>query len=85
MVIEVSEHQASWSSRERAPVRHQAWVLGQTESGCVWHWGHGAGARVGEQGCAGREQRVRADCTPPARCLRFDRSTFLAEGIWLYN
>lgn len=50
--------------------------------GRVWH--PGSGSR-GERGRAGREQRVRADCASPARGLRFDRSAFLAEGIWLYN
>ena len=68
--------------QDRDHPQHQAWVLGQTEVGRVWHLGSGS---RGERGCAGREQRVRADCTPPARCLRFDRSAFLAEGIWLYN
>lgn len=47
--------------------------------------GHGAGVKARDRGCAGREQRVRADCVSPARCLRFDRSAFLVEGIWLYN
>jgi len=50
--------------------------------GRVWH--PGSGSR-GEPGCAGKEQRVRADCASPAQCLRFDRSAFLAEGIWLCN